>query len=1828
MIRKMLPALMVFSLFVAALPAMDEATVTQFPGTEITAMSEDAITIGFSLEKLNTSNLNVNGETRSQITIDGEGITWEYGKPVLPAVGRFVVVPPEAGIELIVNTGEARTEKAEYSPTICDDETVDKASVHFYFNQVSELYPPVVAEVSEPMVIRGVRIVKVTTYPVQYNETTGEYIHHDQIETELRFTDDEPVNPAYFPERSNRSPELKKLLRGLAINGDQIGRDDPDRDIEPEYVGHYLIVTNENCLEYIADFIEWRRKSGWKVDILSVPSNQSTNTNWIKGQIQDRYDAYLDDGLDPFDQLLLVGDRDSYYTGCNDMGSHWTLAAETGTSRWGSPPHADYRYALLEGNDQLADLGFSRWCAGSERTLGLFQGRTLAYEAEPSMEDTSWFKRGGAWSQHWGNSAESAWHISIHTNARWAEELLQHLGFEDVRFHERYEWDQMGAYSGPFERDLFNDGSNLHLGRSENYYFRDGLQGVEDNVVFPIRIVASGHGEWTAWNMMRNDQAGPNHLRGPVATTCGWGGPATMDMTVAWLETVNGLLLNDLSFGWAHLQGLMGPRLYVGSISTYNDTDFDAYGDPGIQPWIGVPRVVETDVTQTVTVQTRMVEVFVHTPQSHQAVPGARVTLYAPGDMPAFDENGYAGYDDMLMITTTSGVDGMARFVLDDNVELVEDTPLYITANGRDIRPFFTEVEIGESEFVIEIAEFGLLQAEGNDDEDVNPGEVFELELSATNIGTEDIDDVVYARVISLSPWVEIEGDTLEFEGIEANQTVDFQGEVFVNISPFCPDGESRPVTRPVIAVEFTYGDHITRSGVTLNPVAPNLELDSVVGDGIIGTREESLDVELENVGGMDIGAFTATLLTVDSAIEVVSAEAQYPAISSGHSARIPGDDFRVIGDEQSIPGQKNEMIIILETEDGFIDTVYFEVQVRETGNGVPTGPDEYGYKCFDDTDSNWDLAPRYEWFEISAEENDRDADGELIDFEGDSDFDVGEAWVLDLGFPTQFYGYIYDQITVSTNGFISMGEQPRITNYQNWPMDRAIGGGVGMIAPLWDDLRLVNGSGIYWHHDVPGHRFVVEWYKLRHAQGGNTDLTFQVILYDKRYWVTPTRDPGIIIQYKTIADIQNIRGGDAAWVTGTPYASVGISSPDGGGINYSYNNRKPVSAAGLANRRALFFGIASQGFRAGFLSGHVTDFATGEPIEGAHVYTDYKFETYTDSAGYWEFYEALAEQSFTITASFPEYNDSTHTNLQINDRDTTEINFALLHPEFEPSVWEINSLLDPDWRTEIPFSIQNTGNGPLDWSLDRTLPENADFDPWEQRLSHPASEITGDARLEGVVYVDGTFYVCGSNIRSGVDTTNMIYAISTEGELERSFPQLGDSRYGMKDLAWDGELIWGTDDGIIIGFTTDGDSVTSFDGPDGALNAITWDPDREVIWVARKTGRSIYALNRDGVEIDSLELPRFGLRLYAFAYWTDDPDGYTLYIFSSPDNSTQVVHKINPDTRDTMYVATLDPELGGQPGGAFITNKYDVYSWVFISIANENGEDRIDLWQLQAKRDWFRVYTGFGQEREEPYSGRIDAQETQDFILGFNSRELDMVPFRGFLEFSHNAEDFLDIININLDIIGPRPQSPFALLSPGDGDTLDANIDTTNVHFSWQQSIDPNHLDTLRYHLWLEVDTCVREIITEDNFFDIDILTLADSLGLSVEAAFPLEWWVQSISGEDIVDCDTSFHFQFLPNGLLSDDTGIPVEFGLQTIYPSPFNSTTTVRFGIDKNDRARLHVYDLTGRLVTTLFDRSQAIGNHRVVWDASRVPSGLYIIRLESAGRQEVRKVALIR
>jgi len=83
---------------------------------------------------------------------------------------------------------------------------------------------------------------------------------------------------------------------------------------------------------------------------------------------------------------------------------------------------------------------------------------------------------------------------------------------------------------------------------------------------------------------------------------------------------------------------------------------------------------------------------------------------------------------------------------------------------------------------------------------------------------------------------------------------------------------------------------------------------------------------------------------------------------------------------------------------------------------------------------------------------------------------------------------------------------------------------------------------------------------------------------------------------------------------------------------------------------------------------------------------------------------------------------------------------------------------------------------------------------------------------------------------------------------------------------------------------------------------------------------------------------------------------------------------------------------------------------------------------------------------------------------------------------------------------------------------------------------------------------------------------------------------------------------------------------FVLEQNYPNPFNHTTTIWFRLPTKMMVDLAVYDILGRQVDRLRSSEMDAGTHRVIWDASTLPSGCYICRLTADGSSVRTKMLL--
>jgi hypothetical protein len=78
----------------------------------------------------------------------------------------------------------------------------------------------------------------------------------------------------------------------------------------------------------------------------------------------------------------------------------------------------------------------------------------------------------------------------------------------------------------------------------------------------------------------------------------------------------------------------------------------------------------------------------------------------------------------------------------------------------------------------------------------------------------------------------------------------------------------------------------------------------------------------------------------------------------------------------------------------------------------------------------------------------------------------------------------------------------------------------------------------------------------------------------------------------------------------------------------------------------------------------------------------------------------------------------------------------------------------------------------------------------------------------------------------------------------------------------------------------------------------------------------------------------------------------------------------------------------------------------------------------------------------------------------------------------------------------------------------------------------------------------------------------------------------------------------------------------------PNPFGRTSTIRYTLPASGRARLRLFDVTGREVRALVDEEQSAGEHVATLDASALHAGIYFYRLEAASVTVQRKTLVVR
>ena len=1088
------------------------------------------IHIIFSAESINNFTLNNSESINSfQITFELDEVTFEenngytkinsnskgetsiIGLPKLPQFSTLLKLDPFKEYDISYSVENSYIiEDIDIIPNQrIDLNGLEKSSIEnkdnsFYSS--SENYPYENITLSDPMVMRDLVLSNVTIVPFQYNPKNRQLEIYQTVEIHVYEVDEaSDIRRRNMPS----SRVFENIYKNSIINYNTNSRDDYQQPTVL-YIGPSSAIGNAT----FEQLIEWRKQRGYVVYTATTSGN---STSSIKNIIEDAYDNFNP----PPEYVTLIGDVGGSY-------SIPTYYEDFGHDSYGNQCEGDHPYSQIDGNDLLPEVLLGRMSIRSSSELTTVVYKILNYEKATYLDTYEEYYERAAMA---GDPSTSGNSCAITKEA--VRQSLQNHGFDDVNIKT-----SGNGWATWMENEL-EDGVLFF-----NYRGYLGMSGFSTSNVdnassgwkLPFATVLTcGTGSFaedqTAMSEKFFRAGSVTNPRGGVAAigTATWN-THTLFNNIVDLGIYNGLLADDVETA--------GAALVSGKLSLYNTYPGDPYqwisaftqwnnlmGDAATHLYTDTPEILSVTYSHG----SNYLDVEVVDSRGNP-VSDAQVTALT------------SGYQSGLnLFTDELGQVTFSNWVLDNNESAV------LTVTKLDHKPYQTSFNFDDS-----IGLVGEIIINDDNDSIAYAGETLGLSIPIGNYGSQTATNIT-ATLTSTSNNVVISNATVTYPNVSNNSVVYPDDDFIISILPSTQQYEDLGLRLTV----FDGGSNQWESEIPIDVMGSLL---SIQGAGFFQSGQTSnFNITLANTGMLTATNVTGQLEYNGNQIEVNDANGSWGSLTSGQSSS-SSNGFNITLSNDIVSGTQFILQLLLESSEGYSSVENYLITVGTVSESDPMGPDQYGYYIYDSSDTDYDLAPIYDWIDITSNGTNLN-----LSNSGDGNWSgSGPLGYVDLPFTFKFYGIEYDQITVCTNGWISPGYSGSAA-FRNYPIPGA-GGPTPMIAAFWDDLTTGNNGDVYVYST--NQYVIIQWENMR-TDWGNDNNTFQMIIYNDS--AQPNGDNSIKIQYQ---DFNNTSSGS---FTAYPpihgsYATIGIENHlSDDGLQYSYYNNYDRAAMELGDQTALY---------------------------------------------------------------------------------------------------------------------------------------------------------------------------------------------------------------------------------------------------------------------------------------------------------------------------------------------------------------------------------------------------------------------------------------------------------------------------------------------------------------------------------------------------------------------------------------------------------------------------------------------------------------------------------
>jgi hypothetical protein len=1077
-------------------------------------------------------------KTFQSVDLLSEIFTTDPGYPKLPYIAKILAIPDQAGISVeVLETGKVQTFKDIYLPPARlswlegEPEPPYKENIDAY--RSDEVYPKEFAKLEPPSIFRDFRIVRVSVFPVRYIPAKKELQVVSSITVRINYGHGEVVNPKTTPKKAIAS-SFAKLYRSFIFNyqnvldklynGKEDGREVMLCIMPDEFIGSFQI------------YADWKRQSGTDIHVtkFSDIGANSSNPLIIKNHIADAYYNWEY----PPTYVLLVGDDGIFPKKIVTYPDY-------------SFPNEDY-FVEIDGPDYFPEMMIGRFTNEGDYRMQVMINKFMLYEKNPYTTNTDWFKKGTV-------CANNSYASQVETKRFTASLMLQSGGFTSVDTL-MSDGDYWGLNCTVDLNDIINainEGRSYLNYRGEGWYygwyancynfFTENVSSLNNGERFTF-VTSIGCGvamfdvdggncfgeEWIELGSLTNP-------RGAVAFV----GPTSNTHTAYNNNIDKGIYIGMFKEGMdTPGQALLRGKLYMYNVfgnEYYVEYHYKVYcvlGDPSIHIWKDVPLEVNVNYPPSIPTGNNQLEFTITFASSGEPVENAQVCL--------------AGNE--IFITGIS--DSTGKVVIEMTPEIQET--LSVTVRGGNVIPYQGTLDVIQpiEELIEPEGDPIIVDLDGNTDGLVNPNENCTITVTLKNWGIQTVSniqatlssaDTNNVQIISTNP--------VSFGNLDPGASY-FGNPFQFYVKPACPVGQIIPlqlhVTSSISSWDYMYnvevkGCELVVYNFMVNDAgSPNENYRMDPGETV------QLFISIMN-NGDDVAPNVMGILTSnDQYITIEDSIGSYGTLNID-SVSLNIENHFIVSVSAACPIEYlAEYSLKLYTREG--NYPYQTIPTLTIPVSLPihsdyTGPDAYGYYAYS-TGDFFDQTPDYNWFEI-------DGIGDQIYVPGISDF----TETVILPFTFKYYGIDYNQLRISTDGWIAFGSGTQTASL-NLPMPNDDNVNC-MVAGFWDDLydiATVEGHILY-YYDNESHRFIIEWdsIALNHFGSEPNIEVCQTILLDPEFYLTQTGDGEIIIQYKKVESPES--------------CTVGIENHTQDiGLQYVYNRDYDPTASHITNEFAIKF--------------------------------------------------------------------------------------------------------------------------------------------------------------------------------------------------------------------------------------------------------------------------------------------------------------------------------------------------------------------------------------------------------------------------------------------------------------------------------------------------------------------------------------------------------------------------------------------------------------------------------------------------------------------------------